>query len=807
MSTSRTAQPLRSRTFDYSVVALGLLWALASTASSLTSAGELPWGYWLAAPVAALIVRYPMTLFARSASVQIGFDSCVIAFLGTLLDTSSAMMVWSAGIAISFLTSRVRRSARIFNFGVGLVAGGTGLWVIAIARGPVRETSARELAAVGAGCAVVFLVDYLLSEISVALEEAVPVATQLFSTDMAVALAGVVTVDSVGYLGALVVRELPYWCIALLIVPVAALLAATVARDIGIESSRRMRVLFSAATRIHGLETRDAVLGEVETTLRELARGNAEVTLRDSPPQRKEIGAPFDDGESRRWLVTRRLWRARRIPTLDSQHLNSLARIGSDALNRVRMNDTVTRLAERDPLTGLYNRSVFLRRVDEALARCRGTTKRVAVLFCDLDGFKTVNDWFGHAVGDELLVDVARSLEEALGADAVVARLGGDEFAVLLQGIAGGQDLEPLTATVLVAVERRFESSGRFAMVSASVGLAQSDGRHTADQLIRNADIAMYHAKFAGKNRAQEYHPSLGRARVRSLELAEALSRALDERALAVAYQGVANAVTGRIMGVEALARWTHEGRAVPPDVFIPLAEERGLIEPLGELVLEMVTADAARLETAADWPLTIGVNVSALQLHSPNFVTAVRRARTGMGSVALVLELTERQVVGDDAAVGRALKTLQSDGVRLALDDFGVGFSSIGYLQTLAVQILKIDRQFCVDIDSDARRMRLLLSMIDMGQAMGLDVVVEGVERQAQIDALAPHLGGFAEHVHLQGYLLGRPTGLEETIRRIAASASPGGAGPPEPDLWPQLRTAGSGLLSQGELRVALSD
>lgn len=548
-------QPLWSRAFDYSVVCVGLVWALAATGLALTSGDQLPWGMWLAAPLLALILEFPMTLFARTASVQIGFDSCVIAFLGTLLDTSSAMMVWSAGILISLLTSRARWTARVFNFGVGLVAGGIGLWVIDQARGSVQETSLRELTAVGAGCAAAFLVDYLLSEVSVAFEEGVPVATQLFSADMAVALTGVVTVDSVGYLGAVVRRELPLWCIGLLVVPVAALLATAYARDIGMETNRRMGVLFSAATRIQTIKTREGVLDEVGAALHEMARGSSDVALRDTPPAANEIGAAFDDEGTRRWLITRGLWRAHPNRTMDGQHLASLARIGADALTSLRMRDTVTRLAEYDPLTGLCNRSVFQRRVAEALIRCRTSTDGVAVLFCDLDGFKTVNDWFGHAAGDELLVEVARSLEQTLGPDALVARLGGDEFAVLVEGVVSGTDLSSRSASVLTAVERRFESSGRFATVTASVGWAQSDGRHSAEQLVRNADIAMYEAKFAGKNRAEEYHPATGRALVRSLELAEALGRAVDSRAITVAYQPVVSAATGQIMGVEALAR------------------------------------------------------------------------------------------------------------------------------------------------------------------------------------------------------------------------------------------------------------
>jgi diguanylate cyclase (GGDEF)-like protein len=774
MPSASYAQPLRSRVFDYAVVAVGVGLTLVATLIALSAPDAPAWGYWLAVPVIALVERYPMTLFTRTAAVQVSFSSCLVAFLSILVEVSAGIVIWSAGVLLAQAFSRVRWSARVFNLGVGLVAGSIGFWVIDWVRGSTTGVSPRELAAVAVGCAVMFLVDYLLSEVSVAFEEGVPVATQLITPDMIVALGGVVTVDSVGYLGAIVQRELPQWCLGLLAVPVAALLIASNARDLAIESSRRLRVMFASAARMQGAETREDVLQHVRKALQQLARGS-QADLQDGPPRPGQIGEPLQDGADRQWLVTSGLWRARPDPTLDSQHLGSLARMATEALTRVRMRQVVTKLAESDPLTGLCNRAVFLQRMDDALARCGvvRSGRLVAVLFCDLDGFKRVNDWFGHAAGDQLLIDVARSLEQRLGPDALVARLGGDEFAVLLRDLPSGADLSAQTEAVLATVERRFEYDGRSVLVSTSVGAACSDGRHSAEQLLRNADLAMYAAKFDGKNRARTYHPAIGRARVETLELAEALQKALVRRELTVAYQPIVNVASGRVMGVEALARWAHQGRDVPPDVFVALAEEHGLIDDLGELVLDIVAGDAAALAAASSDQIAVGVNVSALQLHTPRLVSAVRRVRRRMGPAALVLEITERQVIGEDAHVLHALQALQSDEVRLALDDFGVGFSSIGYLQRLAVRVLKIDRQFSAGIDTDGRDLRLLLSMVDMGRAMDLDVVIEGVERADQLAALLPHLDEFAEHVYLQGYLLGRPMPLGEVLEHLERSTA----------------------------------
>jgi EAL domain-containing protein (putative c-di-GMP-specific phosphodiesterase class I)/GGDEF domain-containing protein len=519
-------------------------------------------------------------------------------------------------------------------------------------------------------------------------------------------------------------------------------------------------------------ETRDDVLQHVRKALQELARGT-QADLRAEPPQTGEIGEPLEDGDDHHWLVTTGLWRARPDPALDSQHLGSLARMATEALTRVRMRQVVTKLAESDPLTGLCNRAVFLQRVDDALAQCRSgrSCHRWPCCSAISTGSRGSTTGSGTLPVTSCWSTSPGRWSEPWGPEGLVARLGGDEFAVLLRPLPAGADVDERAGSVLAAVERRFEYDGRSVLVSTSVGAAFSEGRHTADQLLRNADLAMYAAKFAGKNRARTYHPAIGRARVETLELAEALNEALTRRELTVAYQPIVNVASGRIMGVEALARWRHQGRDVPPDTFIALAEEHGLIDDLGELVLEVVAGDAAALSASSDHQIAVGVNVSALQLHTPRLVAAVRRARELMGSAALVLELTERQMIGEDANVLRALDTLKSDDVRLALDDFGVGFSSIGYLQRLAVRILKIDRQFSAGIDTDERDMRLLLSMIDMGRAMELDVVIEGLERPEQLSALMPHLDGFADHVFLQGYLLGRPMALPEVLEHIERS------------------------------------
>jgi diguanylate cyclase (GGDEF)-like protein len=392
-------------------------------------------------------------------------------------------------------------------------------------------------------------------------------------------------------------------------------------------------------------------------------------------------------------------------------------------------------------------------------------------LFCDLDGFKQVNDWFGHPAGDELLVDVGGRLRQAVEDHGRIARLGGDEFAMLIENITDREDLAELTTRILTSVRRRFEFSGRFINLSTSVGVAFSDGSHSADHLIRNADIAMYEAKVAGKDQVVVYHPALGRARVRSLELAEELRAAIENRDVGLVYQPVVQSGTGKIVGVEALARWHRSGGSeIGPSVFIQVAEEAGLIRMLGDLVMQQVAADAPILHEASGGDLTVSLNISAQQLRAPDFVASVQATQKALQPLELLLELTERHLVGDDPQVLAVMAQVEASGIRLALDDFGIGFSSIGYLEQLAVGVLKTDRLFSARIDSDPRSLRLLVSMINMGQALGLSIVIEGIERESQLETLRAHVP-FGERLGLQGYLVGRPAPVERIAEQIRAA------------------------------------
>jgi diguanylate cyclase (GGDEF)-like protein len=369
-----------------------------------------------------------------------------------------------------------------------------------------------------------------------------------------------------------------------------------------------------------------------------------------------------------------------------------------------------------------------------------------------------------HAAGDAVLIDVAQRLSECVRQSDTVARLGGDEFALLLEDV-NPPEVSSACDRILTSLSRGAHVAGHQLALSASIGVAFGDSSETAESMLRNADLAMYEAKARGKNQWVEYERAIGRSRLQRLELVESLRASVAAGDLTLVYQPVVRASTGYITGVEALARWKSNGVDVPPDVFIRVAEETGLVVALGDVVLDQAARDAAVISQAAGGDFNVSVNISAKQLREPDFVTKVERAMSQMDGATLVLEITERDGIGNDPASMSAMTTLADRGVPFAIDDFGVGFSSIGYLQDMPVRIIKTDLSFSESIDRDERSCALLCSITMMGQALGLDVVVEGIERASQLDHLR-------EHVHApfaQGYLMHRPMPLDQLVKVIA--------------------------------------
>ena len=412
--------------------------------------------------------------------------------------------------------------------------------------------------------------------------------------------------------------------------------------------------------------------------------------------------------------------------------------------------------ARHDPLSGLPNRAVFCEALADNIEDLPNRDSNIAVLLLDLDKFKDVNDTYGHAAGDKVIVDFGNRVRALLRQTDVIARLGGDEFAVLQSGIRTHMEATRLAQAIIDAASRPFVLDGSSARIGVTVGIsfAPDDGMDVAT-ILRAADTALYRAKNEGRNRFALYEHRMTEAeRIRKL-VDDELRGAIERDELALVYQPQVHADTGRIASVEALVRWRHPTHGlISPATFISAAEERGLIVPLGDWVMKRACFDAAR------WPgLRVGVNVSAIQFRQQNFVQDVARimADYGIEPGRLELELTEGVLVEDADQAEAAMMDLRSIGVKLALDDFGTGYSSLIYLRRFAFDKIKIDKSFLDSMEATGESAILVHSVVHLGRALGLEVTAEGVETEEQrrfLQAVGCHF--------LQGYLFSKPVSPE---------------------------------------------
>jgi diguanylate cyclase (GGDEF)-like protein/PAS domain S-box-containing protein len=441
-----------------------------------------------------------------------------------------------------------------------------------------------------------------------------------------------------------------------------------------------------------------------------------------------------------------------------------------DVSDRTALEGRLRHQALHDPLTGLANRALFEDRLQHALASAGRAGRHPAVLFCDLDDFKTINDSLGHEAGDALLEELGRRLAATLRDADSVARLGGDEFAVLVEDADDADDVVAVAERVLEAIAAPVDLLGRELAIHGSIGIAMSDKTTDAQTLLRQADVAMYAAKSDGKGRFRLFEQRMHEAVVQRLELKADLSRAVDRGELFLAYQPIVAVDSSRLVGVEALVRWRHPARGVvAPDAFIPMAEESGLIIPIGRWVLQEATRQFAqwKRERPHGAPGHISVNVAGAQLHDPAFADDVASAiaHAGLLPGELILEVTESSLIDDDGSEA-SLAELRALGTRLAIDDFGSGYSALNYLRRFPMDILKIDRSFVDGVTTVARDAALTRAMIAMAAALGLDVVAEGVEREDQLSALQALHCGMA-----QGFLFSRPVAAAEVLALIDAA------------------------------------
>ena len=423
-----------------------------------------------------------------------------------------------------------------------------------------------------------------------------------------------------------------------------------------------------------------------------------------------------------------------------------------DITERKRLEDELAHQAFHDSLTDLPNQALFRDRVEHALLRVARQRTRLAVLFIDLDNFKNVNDSLGHTVGDQLLVAVTDRLVNDVRQGDTAARLGGDEFAVLLEDLHDDDEATIVADRIVESLRQPFAIAGKEVYVGASVGIAFDAQGMRADQLLRNADLAMYTAKVRGRGQSRVFEPSMHDAAVERLEVEADLRRAIERGELTVFYQPIVDVESGATRGVESLVRWQHPIRGLlSPAMFIPLAEESGLIHEIGRFVL-MTSCRQVREWQQVHPGLTVSVNLSPRQLPDPNLVADVAHALevSGLAPQHLTLEITEGAMMHDTDATIARLEELKQLGVQLAVDDFGTGYSSLSYLQRFPIDSLKIDRSFVVGLDGNAEASALARAIVRLAQTLQLNAVAEGVETDTQLTRLRQLGCQFAQGFHL---------------------------------------------------------
>ena len=508
-------------------------------------------------------------------------------------------------------------------------------------------------------------------------------------------------------------------------------------------------------------------------------RGTAWFLDRVAPGCRAAVAALFQgDGGALEWLAADgETWFRTEVAALrDEGGLSGYLVITQDISERRRATERIRYLAEHDPLTGLANRRRLHEQLEGELESSRRQGTKFAVHVIDVDRFKTVNDLFGHAEGDRLLVDLATCLRQEARESDMIARIGGDEFVILQAGIADARDAGALAGRLLGAVSARLAETGTRALaatVSIGIALAPDDGT-TAEALLSHADMALYQVKSTGRNGFAFFNTEINEAQLARRRMEAELRRACERGEMAVHYQPLLEIASDQVVGFEALARWRWNGEEISPAVFIPVAEESGSIVEIGRFVLR----EACR--EAAGWPakLRVAVNISALQIQDGGLPDLVANAleETGLEAGRLELEVTESLLLANAEAATEVLARIRALGVTISLDDFGTGYSSLATLRMFPFDKIKLDRSFVNDLGRLGEAEAIVMAVLGLGRALDVSVVAEGVETEEQAAMLRA-----AGCALLQGYLIGRPAPIARFGAVIGRGGGNGAAREPE--------------------------
>ncbi|MFC0465036.1 putative bifunctional diguanylate cyclase/phosphodiesterase [Kineococcus gynurae] len=739
---------------------------------SSSTLGSLVMALLIGLPLMQLLTRFPFPLSTRHAGVELTFDVGVLVLLLCLLPTSVALVAWTVCCLFTNLLQHRSWVSRIFNAAISILWAPVAWGVLVLfgvgdaQRAVTVDVDPVQPLAVACAVLAAFAVDFVVSAISVAVQERTSLRGELAHPGALLGAGATLAVGGLGYLGGLVEQKTAPWAAVLLVVPLLVAMLATRTMRKTRDVARRTEALFEAATALH-TQGRRADLARALQKHARMVAGTPAAMVRSVRPGPDEIGVPVVAGDGVVLYVTAPRRSDPQARSADERALEALASVGEAAFFRVGASEEMHGLARRDVVTGLPNRLQFSEKLAQELDRARTAERldRLTVLYLDLDGFKAVNDRFGHEAGDELLRDVGNRLRDTLRGGSTIARLGGDEFAVLLPDCA---DVESLARRVLHALRQETRIRGHVVRVHGSIGLARARSGDDVGTLLRNADTAMYRAKATGKNCWVEFRPELLEEEIARLQVIEDLQQAPAE-AFVVHYQPIVALATGEVVGLEALVRWRRDrdglSPLVGPDEFISLAERSGTVVAIGDSVLRQVAADAASLQVQAGRSLELMVNVSPVQLRRAEFTERVAAAvrRITAAGCRLHLEMTESVMIDEDS--NGALHDLADTGASLTIDDFGTGFSSLGYLRHRPFSSFKIDRSFVQDIATESTSRALVEGMVKMGQALDLSVVAEGVEAADQADILRD-MGCPL----VQGHLYCRPLPLAEVQEFLAS-------------------------------------
>jgi diguanylate cyclase (GGDEF)-like protein len=524
---------------------------------------------------------------------------------------------------------------------------------------------------------------------------------------------------------------------------------------------------------MHGYDSPEEFMVEVSNVARQLFVDPSRMDeLRQELAEKAEVrGAELEiyrRDRTKKWVVAK----IREVRDGDNKSVLLEGTI-EDITDRKVAQERVQFLAYFDPLTGLPNRTLLRDRLTTALAGAPRRGDKVALLFLDLDRFKVVNDSLGHSCGDLLLKDVAERLKKWARQQDTVARLGGDEFLIVLNNVKDVADAAVAAQRFMDAMAAEFTLQGHSFSVSCSLGISIFPEHGTdVETLMKNADAAMYSAKDNGRANFRFFTEEMNAQGVERLRLESSLRQALGKNELFLMYQPQMDIATGRITGLEALLRWQHpELGLVPPDRFIRIAENSGLIIPIGEWVLRTACSQSRKWQEEGLPAVQIAVNVSAVQFRQENFCELIRRVlhETGLAPKYLELEITESLLLSNADVMFSVFQELKAIGLRLAIDDFGTGYSSLSYLKKFPVNKLKIDRSFIRDVPVNADDTAITTAIISMAKSLNLKVIAEGVENEAQLSFLRAH-----QCDEIQGYYFSKPLPVAEVSEKFRVNTVP---------------------------------